>query len=226
MSAAPDTAALPHRPDPPPDPAPANAPAPSRTSRLLGLLRKLADYGRNLAHALTQPNAATTLVIVALHFGTRDSALILARIARGLQLANALVTRLVRQPLREDPETALVRAPSDRVRRTARSEPRDSGTTSPLALMPTAEEIAAAIRNRPVGAVIADICRDLGIVPAHPLWREVLMVVTEFGGNFPKLFKDALDRMGAWLTGLSAAEPDGPSAPWPQPAAACGTRPP
>jgi len=226
MSAASDTAALPDRPDPPPDPAPAHAPAPTRIERLFGLLRKLVDYGRDLAHALQQPTAAATVAIVALHFGTRDVTLILARILRGLQLANALVTRLARRPVRDGADPALLRAPPDRVRRATRSEPRDGGAKSPLALMPTAEEIAAALRNRPVGAVIADICRDLGIVPTHPLWREVQMVVTDFGGNLPKLFKDALDRMGAWLTGPSAAEPDGCSAAWPQAAAACGTGPP
>ena len=224
MSAALNTAALPHRPDPPPDSAPAHAPAPTRTGRLFGLIRKLVNYSRDLAHALQQHTAAATVAIVALHFGTRDVTLILARIARGLQLANAFVIRLVRQPVREGADPALLRAPPDRVRRPAR--PRDGGAKSPLALMPTAEEIAAALRNRPVGAVIADICRDLGIVPTHPLWREVVMVVTEFDGNFPKLFKDALDRMGGWLTGLSAAEPHEQPAPWPQPAAACGTGPP
>jgi hypothetical protein len=28
-----------------------------------------------------------------------------------------------------------------------------------------------------VGVVIADICRDLGIVPSHPLWGEVMTEV-------------------------------------------------
>jgi hypothetical protein len=66
--------------------------------------------------------------------------------------------------------------------------------------MPTAEEIAAALRNRPAGAVIADICRDLGIVPAHPLWREVMAVLAEYRGNFTKLFKSVTKRLTAWFT--------------------------
>jgi hypothetical protein len=39
--------------------------------------------------------------------------------------------------------------------------------------MPTAEQIAAEVRRRPIGAVIADICRDLRILPSHPLWRDI-----------------------------------------------------
>jgi hypothetical protein len=66
--------------------------------------------------------------------------------------------------------------------------------------MPTAEDIAAALRNRPAGAVIADICRDLGIVPAHPLWREIMAVVCEFGGNFVRLFRNVLKRLTVWST--------------------------
>ena len=54
--------------------------------------------------------------------------------------------------------------------------------------MPTAAEIAAAVRDRPAGEVIADICRDLGIVPSHPLWDKIWMVVTEFGGNVMRLY--------------------------------------
>ena len=227
MSAASTTAALPYRPDPPPDPAPAHAPAPTCTGRLLGLLRKLIDYGKDLTHALQQSTAATTVFTIALHFGTRDIAQILARIARGLQLANALEARLIRQPVREAATSAVVRAPPERKPRSAQpAEPRASEAASPLALLPTAEEIAAALRHRPVGAVIADICRDLGITQSHPLWGEVLMVVTEYGGNFPRLVQDVLDRMGAWFADLATVGQDEWPAPWPQAAAACGTGPP
>jgi hypothetical protein len=77
-----------------------------------------------------------------------------------------------------------------------------------------------------VGAVIADICRDLGIVQSHQLWGEMMMVVTEFGGNFVRLFKDTWDRMATWFTDPAALTQDGWPTPWPQAAAACGTGPP
>ena len=231
MSAASITAALPDRPgsppDPPRDPAAASAPAPTRTGRLFGLVRKLIDYGKDLAHTLQQRTAATNLFTIARHFGTSDIALILARITRGLLLANALEARLVSRPVREVAATALVRAPPDRPRRTAQPAAHCAGgAASGLALVPTAHQIAAALRHRPVGAVIADICRDLGIVPAHPLWREVMLVITEHGGSITKLLKDVLDRVFARFADPSAVEQDGWPAPWQQAVAACGTGPP
>jgi hypothetical protein len=39
------------------------------------------------------------------------------------------------------------------------------------------------VRRRPVGAVIADICRDLGILPSHPLWRELSEAIIRLGGS-------------------------------------------
>jgi len=151
-----------------------------------------------------------------------DIALILARIKRGLQLAAALEARLVRHPMREEAAPAPARAPPDRARRTAQ---RTRAAASPLALVPTAEEIAAALRHRPVGEVIADICRDLGIARSHPLWGEMLMVVTEFGGNFVKLFKDVQARVSLRFTDPTLTEDNWP-VPLPQTAAACGTGPP
>ena len=64
-----------------------------------------------------------------------------------------------------------------------------------LARLPTSEEIAEEVRHRPIGAVLADICRDLGIVPSHPLWLELMVLVPEHGGNFPALFEDIWDRV-------------------------------
>jgi hypothetical protein len=58
----------------------------------------------------------------------------------------------------------------------------------------------AARRRRPVGAIIADICRDLGIVPSNPLWRELSRGIIENGGNLATLFKDTCKRLSTWLT--------------------------
>jgi hypothetical protein len=89
--------------------------------------------------------------------------------------------------------------------------------------MPTPAEIAEAVRHRPVGAVIADICSDLGLTQSHPLWNEMVSVVTEFGGNFVALVKDVLDRLFWWARDPSALEQLGWLVPQ---TAACGTGPP
>jgi hypothetical protein len=226
MDAAPTTAALRNAPDPSPDQAPASAAAPTRTGRLLSLVRTLIAYGTGLAHALQQ--RATVPTSVSRHFGTLNIALILSRIMRGLQLAVALEARLVAHPLRNAATTAPARAPSDGMpRRAPPAVPRPSRAASqPLPDMPTAEEIAEAARHRPIGAVVADICRDLGIVPSSPLWDEVMMVVTEFGGNYVRLFSDVVDRVCTWFDDPGAAAGERSPAPWSQAAAACGTGPP
>jgi hypothetical protein len=234
MPAAPATAALPNPPDrasgPSTNPAAGGATAQPRFGCVLSLLRKLINYGQDLARTVQQRAAAGTLLTVALHFGTRDVALILARITRGLMLANALEARLISRPVRRDAVAAPVLAPTDRTqadraladrtRRTARrAEQRRE-----LPDVPTAEDIAAALRHRPAAAVIADICRDLGIVPAHPLWREVMMVLP--GGAFGTLFKEVVARVCGWLTAPPEADADGWPVPRSQPAVSRGTGPP
>jgi hypothetical protein len=226
VSNAPATAALPNAPDPSPDQAAANAPVPTRTGRLLSVIRTLIAYGTGLVQALQERTSLPASV--ARSFGTLDIALILSRIARGLQLATALEARVVAHPLRETAPSTAVRAPSDRTPPLA--EPaaprRRRPVPPPLPDMPTAEEIAEAARHRPVGAVIAEICRDLGIVPSNPLWHEVMLVVDEFGGNGLKLFNDVVDRLCTWLGAVSALPEAGLPMPGSLPAAACATGPP
>jgi hypothetical protein len=50
------------------------------------------------------------------------------------------------------------------------------------------------VRRRPIGAVTADICRDLGIMPSHPLWLEVKQAMLEFGRILARLLNDIFDR--------------------------------
>src|ERR1700722_11702291 len=73
-------------PDAPPDPNPPGAAKESRVGRILALVRKLIDYGRELATTLHGRDPATH----SRHFGTSDIALILVRITQGLHRARAL----------------------------------------------------------------------------------------------------------------------------------------
>jgi hypothetical protein len=165
---------------------------PSRSERLLALVRKLIDYGRELAATFRQ-RVASDAGFAKTHFGTADLAVIFARIARGLLLARALEARVLNRAV------ALDERPKPR---RARSAPRPRPSASPpagaaeprLAQLPTAEQIAAEVRRRPIGAVIAEIYLNLGILPSHPLWHEVERAMREFGGSLAKLLNDIFDQ--------------------------------
>jgi hypothetical protein len=212
MSAPPTAVAHTNRPDPHQDRPAVGVDAPSRTGRLLTLIRTLIDYGRQLANTLQQHTSVTNLADVTRHFGTVDIGEILARIARGLLRAAALETRLSSRLARQPAAPATPSAPSRRRPRAARPVGRSASPADPgLAHLPTPGEIVAEVRRRPVGAVIADICRDLGIVPSNPLWRELSLAIIENGGNLATLFKDTWKRISVWLINPPAAgHPAGP----------------
>ena len=189
-------------PDPHQDHAGTVAAAPSGTARLLGLVRMLMDYGFELVCTLQRRGAANDVSVSAMTrpFGTRNFALILARITRGLRLAGALEERLMRRPVAEEKKPASTPSPRQpRPARPAAARPaarRHIEDPDPrLALLPTSEQIAADIRRRPVGAVIADICRDLGILPGHKLWRELSLAIIDHGGSLVRLSEDIFKRL-------------------------------
>jgi hypothetical protein len=207
---------------------------PNRTGRLIDLVRKLMAYGANLAITLRQHASANDLSRFTRPFGTSDIALILARITRGLMLAAMLEARLIARINRKEQEppagsTASAAPPrKPRAVRPAarRTPPREWEPDPRLAGMPTEEEIAAEVRRRPVGAVIADICRDLGILPADPLWRELSSAIMTNGGCLVRLFNDTWKRITAWVPDLPPEVLLASLMPDPPPAAACGTGPP
>ena len=164
---------------------------PSRSGLLLCLLRKLIDYGRELVTTVRGRIAADPSFAKSC-FGTADLTLILARIARGLQLASALETRVLRSATRID--AGPVRGPAPPAAARAPAAPRVAEADPRLAPMPSAAQIAAELRRRSIGDVIGDICRDLGIRPSHPLWREVHLAMNRHGGNFVRLVTDIFDR--------------------------------
>ena len=157
-------------------------PPPSRSGRLLALVRRLIDYGKQLAATLRQravPNDTTDLVC---NFGTDHLPLILARIAQGLHRAGLLEERIARTAGRLDAEPQAKPAPTPRAPRALpceaqppsprRAEPQQpTDAASMLANLPTPEQIAAKVRRQSIGVVLADICRDLGLSPSHPLWE-------------------------------------------------------
>jgi hypothetical protein len=225
-------AAASYPPDPSPDRPAAGAPNP--IGHLIDLVRRLMAYGTNLAITLRQHTSANDISRFTNRFRTKDVALILARITRGLLLASMLEARLIARINRKEqvqPAGTTISTAPPRKPRAARSErrtpPRVWEPDPRLAGMPTAEEIAAEVRRRPVGAVLADICLDLGIVPADPLWRELSRAIIFNGGCLVRFFRASWKLASAWMADVP---PEVLHArlvpPCPPAVAACGTGPP
>jgi hypothetical protein len=185
--------------------ATADLPPQSRSGRLLALVRKLIDYGTQLAASLRERPAPNDPRHLTRNYGTSDIAVILARIAQGLLRARLLGEKITATAARLDaapqPKPApLPRAPRDRptvARSLAPSrqpEPEPTDTASIIAKLPTPDQIAAKVRRQKIGAVLADICRDLGIPPSDPLWEELQRAITNYGGNASRLYFDWLEQ--------------------------------
>ena len=172
-------------------------PPPGRSGRLLGLVRRLIDYGRHLAATLRQRAPADDTTGLARTFGTDHLPLILARIAQGLHRAALLEERIARTAARLDAEPQPKPSPSPRAPRARQCEtqpqqPTDAATL--LANLPTPDQIAAKVRRQSIGVVLADICRDLGIPPSHPLWGDLHLAINQYGGNWLRMAMERLDR--------------------------------
>jgi hypothetical protein len=185
--------------------ATADLPPPSCSGLLLSLVRKLIDYGKELAATLRQGAVPSGMTTLARTFGTSDLPLILARITQGLLRAGLLQEKIARTADRLDAEPQPKPAPSPRAPRALPCEaqppsPQRAQTQQPtdadprLANLPTPDQIAAKIRCQPIGAVLADICRDLGIAPSHPLWKELRSAINAFGGNYIRMVGDMLNQ--------------------------------
>ena len=174
--------------------------APTRLSRVLGLVRSLIDFGRDLTESLRRhvpgldPGDAVTgfdFRYRAGLFGTSDVPTILLRIARGLRRAAALQALLLARAQRgRDLEVAPVRVYAPRPPSTEPKQPRTE--RAPLPLEPSDEEIASDVRRRPVGAVIVEICLDLGVQPGdlgRDMRQELTDAVIYYGGNLFRLLR-------------------------------------
>ena len=222
MSAAAAAPDLPTQPDPD-RPGPGMLP---RITRLLGLLHWLIDHGRSVASTLQQRAADPRFALWARSFGTADVALILARITRGLLRAAALEARLSQRAAHgqdygsvRKPAASRASAAQPPARRAQRAE------HPALADLPTVQQIAAEVRRRPIGAIIADICHDLGITPGQldrATWDELAHAIATYGGSLAGFLKDVIHRcLGAPFAGRPAMAPPARPAPdMPFPAAA------
>ena len=105
-----------------PAPWPALADRRGCLARLLGIVRKLIDHGKQIAAAVRQRSLTNDPAPAGCRFGTSDIALILSRITLGLHRADALEARLLRSAARPDPKPRPPCAPAHTARAT-RSTP-------------------------------------------------------------------------------------------------------
>ena len=211
-------------PTPNPDPHRANPTAPARLNRVLSVIRKLIDYGKQLAATVQQRAAAPRFALFANSFGATDLAAILARITAGLRRAAALEARLCERAERgRDLTSSPLRLPAVRAPclpgqvapPAPQPEPPGPAEDSRLARLPTEEEIANQVRRRPVGAVIVDICLDLGIRPGdcnRAFWDELCHAIIAYGGSLSSYFNAVNTRPSACDSGDL---PDHPDSAWP-----------
>ena len=174
-------------------------PPQSRSGRLLALVRKLIDYGTQLADKIRARPVDADTIDLRCQFFTTDIPLILARIKQGLLRAGLLQEKIARVAPRLDAHpkpapTPSLHAPRDAQPPRPRSQAATASFNPALANLPTAEEIAEKVRTQPIGRVLADICRDLGLYPAHPLWSELGLAINEFGGSWLRLGMDLLNQ--------------------------------
>jgi len=201
MSSAPSSSA----PAKPPG-QPGGTSAPEGVACVLVLLQWIVAFGKDLADTFHQRTAnADFHAFVTNRFHTSDLDAIFARIRRGLMLALALQARLTRRAAtgRDIPEAKVRFYPPRGKRSGSADKPAKPRRTNiidlPLDRLPTAEQIAEELRRRPVGAVLVDICRDLGILPGNltgAQWRDLSDTIVRFGGNMVVLlFKESTDRL-------------------------------
>jgi len=172
------------------------APRDTQRFRLLSLVRALITFGQELTATLQGRNTPAPPPDVARRFGCVNLTLIIARITRGLMIAAALEKRLLRpappappsQSPRTEPRPPAPPRPARSANQPPRQPPPDEAQEL-LGTLPSAREIAARIRKQRTGAVLIDICRDLGIDAEHPLWRTIADAIRAFGGNMVKMIR-------------------------------------
>jgi hypothetical protein len=188
-----------------------------RVGRLLGVVRKLVAFGTNLITTLQRGTSAQRCVLTMLTFGTKDLALIIARIKCGLQRAAALEARLnayvtrgrdlrplawrlsiprvrTAAPDADAPDADAPDADTTGADATGAATPPPAVRSEVLARLPSAEEIAEQVRTRPLGTVIGDICRDLGLLAGmmdDALWRDLTDAAAACGISLCGFIRDS-----------------------------------
>ncbi len=68
--------------------------------------------------------------------------------------------------------------------------------------MPTLEDLERQVRRRAVGSTIAEICRDLAVVPGFctsAFWNELFEIMHYFGGDVATMMREKSRREQAFI---------------------------
>jgi hypothetical protein len=191
MDSAPRTVGPDTQPDPNQD-RPGN-PTPARIMGMILLVHALNAYGRYLAELISQPTLWRGFTTVARFFGTPDVLDIIPRIQRGIMRAAALEAML-RRRAESGADLVVAAASISSTRKAPLPAPRPEHPPEPktprplltLGNLPTAQEIEAEVRRRPIGRTIAAICLDLAISPSlctGPFWNALFEAIQDYRGS-------------------------------------------
>ena len=197
------------------------APVPEYIAVLLHAVGILLGYGRHLLATVRHRATAPTFPTIAACFGTANLSTILAHLNRGILRAAALerfllaraatgrdINIVTRRTRTDEPPPApaapQAEQPADQPAR-PKAAPRPSlppGWDDPELFMPTQEELERQVRRRAVGRTIADICRDLAVVPGFctaAFWNELFEIMHYFGGSVATLMREKTRREQAFI---------------------------
>ncbi len=206
-------------PDPPQDQP--GIPVPEYIAVVLHVVRILLGYGHHLLGTVRQRAAAPTFPAIAACFGTANLSTIMAHLNRGILRARALQRFLLaraatgrdinivirRTRTDEEPPPAPADAQPEQPAAPAATTkaPRPSlppGSDDPELFMPTLEELERQVRRRAVGRTIAEILRDLAVVPGFctpAFWNALFEVMHYFGGNVATVMREKARREQAFI---------------------------
>ena len=178
---------------------------PKNIAQLLYVVRTLLEFAHHLVATIERRAAMPGFSLFATLFGTAKLPIILAHLHRGILRATALENLLLKRAATgRDVEVAPLRiraapgAPSAdagadplneplnaQIERMAADRAKHDAPIDPDRL-PTLEEIEAEVRHRPFGRTIADICRDLGVLPGmctRAFWDAVMDAIACYKGS-------------------------------------------
>jgi hypothetical protein len=195
-------------PTPPPDTSRAAVRTfPPGVAHLLAVVRILIEFACDLAAKAEECAVRGDIGPVAMRFykGIQIDALII-RIARGLRRALALQEMLLQRAAEGRDIAPVDPAPSSGGGGSKR-DGQDKDKPPKPERLPSVAEIAAEIGRRPPGAIIADICNDIGITPGDltdAQWEALEAAINEYGGSLMKLWPAMRNRLVAEMEAFAA----------------------